>query len=216
MSGDQARTKFAVLASGRGSNFEAIVKAISEGDLGADCVCLVCDQAGALVLEKAKTLKIPTVLVPEVKGETRLQYDERLFNSLQEFQPEYLVLAGFMRILSASFIDRYTSLNSGMALSRIVNLHPSLLPAFPGRESYRQCFDYGCTVSGVSVHFVTPGVDQGPLCAQEAFDIRDCTTVEQVVERGQGIERRLLPKTLEWIFKKNYKLEKRGERICVR
>jgi phosphoribosylglycinamide formyltransferase-1 len=217
MSGEARPTRFAVLASGKGSNFEAIMKAISERQLNAQCVVLISDQPKAPVLEKAESFGIPVkTLEPEkahtktlgLRSESRSEYDERLFLALNEFDPEYIVLAGFMRILSPQFIKRYTH--------RIINIHPSLLPAFPGLEGYQQAFNHGCGVAGVSVHFVTSGVDQGPLCAQRAFDISSCKNEQEVMELGLAVEHKLYPATLQWIFKKQFQVIKRGDRTCVR
>lgn len=209
----------AVLASGRGSNLEAIARAIDSGGLRARVAALVCDRPGAPVLEKAARAGIPAKLIeaaPEGDAKSRRRdHDRRILEALQGSGARFLALAGYMRILSPVILDAF---DSGRGYSRIVNVHPSLLPAFPGLDAYRRAFEWGSRVTGVTVHLVDRELDHGPICAQEAFSIADCGSAGEVERRGLAIEHRLFPETLDWVLREEFTVEKRGGegRTCVR
>ena len=207
----------AVFASGRGSNFDAIVNAIRHELLDAQIVALVCDCPDAPVMEKAKGLKIPVLLeqVPEISDRQvrRREHEKKIVQALGKYSPRFLVLAGYRRLFSPEFISEY---DSGKGYSRIVNIHPSLLPAFPGLNSYRKAFEYGCKVAGATVHLVTPELDAGPICAQESFTIEDCRSAEEVEQRGLTIEHALYPLALQWVIREEFTLEKTAGRSRVR
>jgi phosphoribosylglycinamide formyltransferase-1 len=195
--------KIAILASGRGSNFEALAKAIDSGMLQAQIVLVASDKPEALVLEKAKARGL----------ETLVQKDQKLLAEvLKEKSVDYVVLAGFMRILKADFIN---SFRDPRGFAKIVNIHPSLLPAFPGLDSYKQAFEHGSKTTGVTVHFVDTGVDTGPICAQRSFSIVDCHSVEEVEGLGLSIEHELYPQTLNWILRNTFDIKERGGRLHV-
>lgn len=195
--------KIAVLASGRGSNFEAIANAIDTGLLQAQICLVASDRPEALVLEKA-----------QARGfETLWQKDQaQLVEALLAKAVDYVVLAGYMRILNRKFIE---SFRDPRGFAKIVNVHPSLLPAFPGLESYRQAFEHGVQLTGVTVHFVDAGVDTGPICAQQSFSIVDCQSFADVESRGLEVEHALYPQTLNWILKNNFDIQERGGRLHV-
>lgn len=195
--------KIAVLASGRGSNFTAIAEAIQNQRLEAEIVLVASDKRAAPVLAKAESLGIPTLVEKDQKN---------LLVRLRELKVEYVVLAGFMRILSDDFIAAF---RDPRGFSRIVNIHPSLLPAFPGLNSYQQAFVHGAKVSGVTVHFVDGGIDTGPICAQQAFSIADCQSAEEVEARGLKLEHELYARVLSWILKNNFDIQERGGRLHV-
>jgi len=195
--------KIAILASGRGSNFEAIARAILNHTLPADLVLVASDRKQAPVLEKAQALGFKTLQ----------EKDQKLLKAaLLELKVDYVVLAGFMRILTAEFIAAFAD---ARGFSRIVNIHPSLLPAFPGLDSYRRAFEAGVPETGVTVHFVDAGVDTGPICAQRSFSIADCQSVEEVERRGLSLEHQLYPETLAWILKNNFEISERKGRLHV-
>jgi phosphoribosylglycinamide formyltransferase-1 len=210
-----------VFASGRGTNFNAIQKSIERKELKAQIVAVVSDKPDALVLSKARDFGIPAVVVPVSKvsphylGEERRRvHEELILQELEQFRPRFLVMGGYMRILTHRLIEAF---RSEKGYSRIVNIHPSLLPSFPGIHSYAQAFRYGVKVTGVTVHFVEKEVDAGPICAQETFSIADCQNEAEVEERGLVVEHRLLPQTLSWILTENFTLVSRSEgRFCVR
>ncbi|MBK9321747.1 MAG: phosphoribosylglycinamide formyltransferase [Bdellovibrionaceae bacterium] len=196
-------SKIAILASGRGSNFEAIASAVISGDLPAEIVLIASDKQEAPVLEKAKSKGLRVLAEKDQSA---------LLGVLKSLQVDYVVLAGYMRILSKDFISAFAD---PRGFSRIVNIHPSLLPAFPGLESYRKAFESGVKVAGVTVHFVDAGIDTGPICAQESFEISDCKTLEEVEARGLAVEHKLYAKTLNWILRNEFKINERGGRLHV-
>jgi phosphoribosylglycinamide formyltransferase-1 len=213
---------FAVLASGRGSNFEAIVRALEAGELrGARIVALLSDQPAAPVIEKARARGIPTLVVPQPAAHPgqsvssrRELHDEAILTALAPFAPRFLVLAGYMRLMSPKLIRAF---RSERGYSRIVNVHPSLLPAFPGLEGYAQAFRHGAKITGATVHLVDDGLDTGPICAQEAFSIADLSDEASVERRGLEIEHQLYPKTLNWVLPENFVVDVREKgRVCVR
>jgi phosphoribosylglycinamide formyltransferase-1 len=228
-------TPIAVLASGRGSNFEAVYKAIQTKKLSAEIVAVVSDQPQAYVLERARGLGLKTIVVPSTRGpkgllsedpkgllsegtpgllsERRRIHEEEILAELLPLGPRFLVLAGYMRIVTPLLID---SFRCDRGYSRMVNIHPSLLPAFPGVHSYAQAFQYGVKWTGATVHLVDYAVDGGPICAQKAFSIADCRSEAEVEERGLAVEHRLLPEALKWILPEKFTLENRsGGRFCV-
>jgi phosphoribosylglycinamide formyltransferase 1 len=212
----------AVLASGRGSNFEAIQRAVQAGELPeAKIVALLSDQPGAPALEKARAIGVKTLVVPAPRPdeaasaeERRRIHDGRVVDALRDVGARWAVMAGYMRIVTPVLIEAF---RSERGYTRIVNVHPSLLPAFRGLEGYGQAFRYGAKLAGVSVHLVEVELDSGPICAQEAFSIEDCRSEQEVETRGLAIEHRLYPETLKWVLPEKFNLETRPEgRLCVR
>lgn len=195
--------RIAVLASGRGSNFEALAAAVRDGRLQAQIAVLASDRASAAALDKARALGIATMIE---KDPTTLSA------RLRSEGIEWVVLAGYKKILTSEFI---TAFADPRGFSRIVNVHPSLLPSFPGLHSYEQAFNHGVRVTGVTVHLVDAGLDTGPICAQESFHIHDCATAEDVERRGLAIEHALYAQTLNWLFKNQFVIQKRGGRLHV-
>jgi phosphoribosylglycinamide formyltransferase-1 len=198
------KVPIAVLASGRGSNLEAIHAASVAGWLQAEIVAVISDRKDALVLEKARALGLNALYVEPGK-EQRISHEKKILAALSSgTRPHFLVLAGYMRILSPLLIEAY---RSEQGYSRIVNVHPSLLPAFPGVGSYAQAFQYGAKLSGVTVHLVESEVDNGPICAQESFSLNDCTTEAEVEQKGLAVEHRLYPETLGWVLPEKFKVD---------
>lgn len=214
-----------VLASGRGSNFEALYQAISTQKVqGVEIRAVFSDQPQAPVLARARALGIETRVIPFQKAELgpggalltekRTAHARLLLAALAEFEPRFLVLAGYMRILAPELLNAY---RDPRGYCRIVNIHPSLLPSFPGIHSYAQAYEYGVQVTGVTVHLVEEGVDTGPICAQQAFSIEGCRSVEEVEKLGLALEHRLFPETLSWVLQEKFQIEKLPQgRLCVR
>jgi len=201
-----------VLASGRGTGFEAIYRAIESKELNAEIKAVISDQPQAQVLARAGKYGIKALSIP-VEGR-RHDHEEKILRALESFHPRFLVLAGYMRILTPLLIEAF---RSERGYTRMINIHPSLLPAFPGVHSYSQALEYGVKVTGVTVHLVEHEVDTGPICAQEAFSIGDCKSAHEVEARGLEVEHRLYPKTLSWVLPEDFSLETRKEgRLCVR
>ena len=213
------KTPVIFLASGRGSNFEALLEAEQRGELEMEIRAVISDRAEALVLSKAKKAQIPAHVVPFPENSAgslefrREQFSRELLACAGQYSPRFLVLGGFMRILPVQVIRHF---QDNKLYARIVNIHPSLLPGFPGKDSYKQAFDYGAKVTGVTVHLVDEKMDHGPICAQEAFRIDDCRSEAEVQARGLEIEHRLFAKTLRWVLPENFDVIESSRRICVR
>ena len=166
--------KVAILLSGRGSNFIAIHEAIQRGDLNADICCVVSNVAVAAGLRRAEEFGLKTVCLPS-KNIDRTEYDRKLVEVLHPFDPALVCLAGFMRILSPVFLGEYPS--------RVLNIHPALLPSFPGLHAQRQALEYGVKISGCTVHIADEGVDTGPILLQKAVTVMENDTEDTLSAR---------------------------------
>jgi phosphoribosylglycinamide formyltransferase-1 len=169
-----APRELAILLSGRGSNFVAIHEAIQRGDLNAEIGCVVSNVPDAAGLAKAREFGLNAVSLPS-RGIERSEYDRMLLAALRAYSPTLVCLAGFMRILSPEFLKEYAG--------RVLNIHPALLPSFPGLHAQRQALQYGVKVSGCTVHLVDEGVDTGPILLQRAVEVLDGDTEEMLSER---------------------------------
>ena len=199
--------RLVVMASGRGSNFEAISSAIMKGELNAEIIALVSDKAGAPAVSKAAELGIPNVVILERKGfPSRNAYDEALTSLVRGFSPDIVALAGFMRILGGCFIEEFAG--------KIVNIHPALLPSFPGLDAQRQALDYGAKVTGATVHFVDEGTDTGPVILQKAVPILEKDGLESLSARILAEEHSLYVKALKLISEGRVRIEGRKVRIA--
>lgn len=166
--------KLAILLSGRGSNFVAIREAICRGDLDAEICCVISNVPDAAGLVRAGDFGLTAICLPS-QGMSRAEYDRTLVKALRSFDPALICMAGFMRILSSELLKEYPS--------RILNMHPALLPAFPGLHAQRQALQYGVKVSGCTVHLADEGVDTGPILLQRAVDVLECDTEETLSAR---------------------------------
>lgn len=182
------KTVIGVLASGRGSNLQAIVDAIEAGRLDAKIGAVISDNPEANVLKRMATSDIPTICIDRRQFARRQEFEAAVAEELNMRHVELVVLAGFMRILSSYFIDRFAG--------KIMNIHPALLPAFPGEDAQQQAVDYGAKVSGCTVHFVDEGMDTGPIILQEAVPVLEDDTVEILSERILHAEHILYPRAL--------------------
>jgi phosphoribosylglycinamide formyltransferase-1 len=179
--------RLGVLGSGKGSNFAAIAEAVAVGKIPADIVLVASDVESAGILALARDRKLPAQFIPPGKFRTKLDEDaERAFVvALQAAKVDLVVLAGFMRVLKGDFLRAFEG--------RIVNIHPSLLPSFPGLEAWKQALDHGVKVTGCTVHFVDAGVDAGPIIGQETVAVLDNDTPETLHQRIHAAEHRLYP-----------------------
>jgi len=166
--------RLAILLSGRGSNFVAIHNAIRRGDLKAEICCVVCNVAEASGLVRAREFGLTAIVLPS-RGIERIDYDRQLAMTLQPFQPELVCLAGFMRILTPEFLKEFHG--------RVLNIHPALLPSFPGLHAQRQALEHGVKVTGCTVHLVDEGVDTGAILMQRAVEVLDGDTEESLSAR---------------------------------
>jgi len=177
--------KLAVFASGSGSNFEAIVTAIQEGKIrGAEVVQLVCDKPQAYVLTRAERLGIPVLVLDPKSFPDKAAYEQQIVEKLGELHVDLIVLAGYMRLVGEVLLTSYEG--------KIINLHPSLLPSFPGKAAIDQALDYGVKVTGVTVHFVDAGMDTGPIIAQKPIPIVEGDTEQTLAARIHQEEHALL------------------------
>jgi phosphoribosylglycinamide formyltransferase-1 len=180
--------RIVILASGSGSITQAIIDAQHSGELKAEIAGVISDQAAARVLERAEAAGIPTKII--AMTENRADWDKEIISALTDLQPDLVVSAGFMRVLSAECVSKF----------RIVNSHPALLPLFPGAHAVRDALAAGATTTGTTIHWVDSGVDTGQIIAQEAVEITGADTEESLHERIKIIERRLYVATLQQLL----------------
>lgn len=174
-----------VLISGRGSNLQAIIDAIAAGRLAARVAVVISNRPDAFGLERAARAGIETLVMPHKGYADRADYDRALADALKARGVELVCLAGFMRLLGPAFLDEFPN--------AVLNIHPSLLPAFPGMDAQRQAFEHGVKVAGATVHIVTRELDAGPIVAQEAIPVLDEDTAETLAARILEVEHRLYP-----------------------
>ncbi|HJG33837.1 MAG TPA: phosphoribosylglycinamide formyltransferase [Jeotgalicoccus aerolatus] len=180
----------AVMASGGGSNFENL--AVKSDFLNMKIKVLIIDSPEIYAAERAERLKIPCRIVNRQDFKSKREFEAGIMSALADFEIDYIVLAGFMRILSADFINRYEN--------KIINLHPSLLPAFKGKNGIEDAFNYGVKVTGVTVHFVDAGIDTGKIIDQTAVIIEDGDTLATLEEKIHQTEYELYPAALKKVF----------------
>ena len=194
--------RVAVLASGSGSNLQALLDA---SDLGAEVVLVASDRADAGALARAEAAGVPTRRVPFSRGDDRERWAADLAEAVGEASPGLVVLAGFMRVLPASFVVRWP----------ILNVHPSLLPAFPGARAVEEALAWGVKVTGATVHLVDEQVDHGPIVAQEAVGVEDDDDVARLHARIQQVEHRLLPEAVRLHADGRLRVEGRRVRVLA-
>lgn len=182
----------AVLISGNGSNLQAIIDAIGAGTLDAKVAVVICNTPRAYGLERATAHKIPTIVTTPIPGESRDGYSARLVKVLKPYNPALICLAGFMRLLGQPILQAY--------LRRIINIHPSLLPAYPGLHVIEKVFADHVAETGCTVHYVDGGVDTGPIIAQARVPMLPSDTVASLTERMHAAEHILYPATIQKVL----------------
>jgi phosphoribosylglycinamide formyltransferase-1 len=182
--------RLGILGSGKGSNFVAIADACASGKIPSAVALVLSDVESAGILTHARARNLPAKFIPPGKFRTKLDEEaERAFvGALQEAKVDLVVLAGFMRVLKGDFLRAFEG--------RIVNIHPSLLPSFPGLEAWKQALDHGVKVTGCTVHFVDAGVDAGPIIGQQTVPVLDNDTPDSLIQRIHGAEHELYPKCM--------------------
>ena len=198
----------AVFASGRGTNFNAIVKAVKKGELKANLSLLVCDNPQAHVIARAKHANIKIVLVKREDCSTSKEFEDKIIRHLESEKIDLIVLAGFMRILGADIVKRYKN--------RIINIHPALLPSFKGAHGIKDAFDYGAKVTGVTVHFVDEKMDHGAIILQQTIKIKETDTLESLEDKIHKIEHKVYPYAINLFAEGKLKIEGRTVRIISR
>ena len=197
--------RIGVLASGRGSNLQAIIDAIEAGKLDCRLAVVVSDRADAQALERARKHGTEAVFMDPKAHPTREAFDQTLLGVLAEQRVELVCLAGYMRVLSSTFVRALPG--------QIMNIHPALLPSFPGLHAQRQALQYGVKLSGATVHFVNEGVDTGPIICQVAVPVREDDTEETLAARILEQEHQLYPRAIR-LYAEG-RLEVRGRRVYV-
>ncbi len=194
------KMRVAVFASGSGTNLQAIIDAQIQT---IEISVVFSNKSDAYALERAKTHNIPIEVIDHKGYESREDYDSEVIKVLEPYKLDLLVLAGFMRILSPVFVRAYKG--------KIVNIHPALLPSFPGINSARQALEYGVKYTGVTVHFVDEGVDTGPIILQSVVEIEDSDTEETLLQKIHKVEHQIYPKALELVS--SGQIEVKGRRV---
>ncbi len=194
--------RLGILLSGRGSNFEAIAKNILAGKLPCEIGFVSSNRPDAPGLSRARELGIPCGFVSQ-NGLDRTAYDLQLVDLLKQHRVDWVCLAGYMRLLSGGFVSQFRE--------RILNIHPSLLPAFPGLDAQYQTFCHGVKVAGCTVHFVDEDLDSGPILLQAAVPVRDDDTLDTLSARILTEEHRIYSEAIAWVLRGNYQIE--GRRV---
>ena len=190
--------RIVILISGRGSNMETLLKA----RLPAEIVAVISNESAAKGLATAQAQGIATAVVPHRAFADRAAFDAALAAEIDRHQPDWIVLAGFMRVLTEPFVARY--------LGRMVNIHPSLLPSFPGLHTHQRALDAGVRIHGCTVHFVTPGLDSGPIIIQAAVPVLPDDTEDSLAARVLAQEHRIYPQAVRWLCAAQVQLDARG------
>ncbi len=185
--------KLAIFGSGTGSNAQAIIDAVESGMLDVEIKCILSDVAEAPILERARKHNIPALYFNCAPLKSKLDgaAEQKVLQILEEHDVDFIALAGFMRIIKDNFLNTYAG--------RIVNIHPSLLPSFPGLNSGKQAFDYGVKVTGCTVHYVDAGIDTGAIINQKCISIESSDTLESMMEKLHAQEHIAYPEALQWI-----------------
>lgn len=194
--------RLGILISGRGSNFEAIADSVAAGRLDAEIAVVLSNKASAKGLETARARGLNAVCIPS-QGRDRLEYDRLVIEELQRAEVDLVCLAGFMRLLSADFIHAFPN--------RILNIHPSLLPSFPGLDAQHQALVHGVRITGCTVHFVDEGLDSGPIILQAAVPVEDDDTADSLSARILREEHRTYTEAIRLVLSGEYRIE--GRRV---
>ena len=186
---ETGKKRIIVLASGRGSNFQAIIDALATGEIPAVCVRLVTDNPGAYAIERAKKAGIPVTVADYGSFPSKKHYEDALLGILDGDNPDLVLLAGYMRIVGPEIVRRFHG--------RMINIHPALLPSFPGLHGPRQAIGYGVKVSGCTVHFVDEQMDSGPVIVQACVPVLPGDDEDSLAERILAEEHRCFPRAVE-------------------
>jgi phosphoribosylglycinamide formyltransferase 1 len=192
------KMNIAVFASGRGSNFGAIIRAVKKGKIKANLALLVCDQPGAGAIGRAKRAGVKTALVKREDFSSKKDFEAKIIECLTGNKIDLIVLAGFMRMLSPEFVGLYKG--------RVLNVHPALLPSFKGTQGIKDAFDFGVKVTGVTVHFVDEQMDHGPIILQKAVAIVENDTLQSLEKKIHKIEHAIYPEAIRLFTEGKIKL----------
>ena len=196
----------AVFCSGNGSNFQAIADSVKGGEIPAKVALMVCDNPQAFALERAKKEGIKSLLVERKDFRTKQGFEAEIIKNLEKENIGLICLAGFMRLVSPEFIQRYRN--------KVLNIHPALLPSFRGTQGIKDALDYGARVTGVTVHFVDEKMDHGPIILQQALEIKDEDTEESLANRIHELEHKFYPQAIKLFVTGKLRIE--GRRVKTR
>ncbi|MDF2757295.1 MAG: hypothetical protein K0S94_2890 [Nitrospira sp.] len=201
--------RIAVLASGRGSNLQAIIDGIEAGQVPAQLVAVISNKPDAVALERARKHRVQDIFIDPKpfagRPDSREAYDRVLLDVLEKLDVELVLLAGYMKIVTAVLVNAFTN--------RMMNIHPSLLPSFPGLDVQRKAIEWGCKLAGCTVHFVTEGVDEGPIIIQAAVPVFDRDTPEILAARILEQEHKIYPRAVQLFAEGRLKVE--GRRVLI-
>jgi len=200
------KKRIAVLASGRGSNFQAVLDAMRDGRIRATCVGLITDNPKAYAAERARAADIPVTTVDYSRFASREEYEKALLRELVSCNPDLLVLAGYMRIVGSEIVKEFTG--------RMINIHPALLPSFPGLHGQRQALEHGVKVAGCTVHFVDENLDGGPIIVQKCVPVLEGDDEEALAARILEQEHRCLPEAIRLFCEGRLSIV--GRRVIIR
>lgn len=201
------KTKIAVLVSGNGSNLQALIDACDAGSLNAEIVLVISNKSNAYALERAERARIPNLCIPHRQYPTRTEFDAAVVAELKKHHVQWVVFAGFMRLVTPILLDAYPE--------RILNIHPSLLPAFPGTDAIQQALDYGVKLTGCTVHLVSAEMDSGPIVGQRAVVVESEDTLATLSARVHAAEHELLVVSVQAAVTGKLSVASRGERRVV-
>ena len=203
-----AGLRFGILISGSGSNLQAILDACDTGAIAGEVAVVISDKRDAYGLERARKAEVAAVHIDPKAFADRVAYDHAVRMALDEHDVDYVVMAGYMKLLGAEVLGAYPM--------RVVNIHPALLPSFPGAHGIRDAFDHGVKVTGVTVHFADEQFDQGPIIAQSCVPIAEGDTIEELESRIHAVEHVLYPQVLAAIAEGRVLVEGRKVRVAPR
>ncbi|MGP7819425.1 phosphoribosylglycinamide formyltransferase [Niallia sp. 01092] len=182
----------AIFASGSGSNFQAIVDAVESKEIQANISLLVCDKPGAYVLERAEKHQIPSYVFSAKEFQSKAEYEQEILKELKAKKVELIILAGYMRLIGDTLLQAYPQ--------KIINIHPSLLPLFPGKDAIGQALEAGVEKTGITVHYVDEGMDTGPAIAQQEVMVEENETNESLQTKIHALEHKLYPQVIKTLL----------------
>ncbi len=197
------KKRLGVLVSGRGTNLQALINAGKKKDYPAEVVVVISDNPNAYAITRAQKANIPVYVIQREDYKTKKEYEEKIKEVLMSYKVDLVVLAGYMRIVGKTLLSAFPM--------KIINIHPSLLPSFPGLNAQKQAWEHGVKFSGCTVHFVDEGVDTGPIIGQKVVPVYDHDTPESLAEKILKKEHKLLVEVVKKLFTENYRLE--GRRV---
>lgn len=200
-----ATVRLGVLISGSGTNLQAIIDAIEAGTLDAEVALVISNRQGAYGLERARNANIPAIWIDSTACSTASEYNSRIRDVLLAHEVDFVVMAGYMKLLGVEVLDAFED--------RVINIHPSLLPAFAGAAGISDAFEYGVKLTGVTVHFANERFDEGPIIAQRVVEILPEDTLESLEARIHEVEHALYPEVLQWLVQGRVVIE--GRKTCI-